>query len=210
MAISKLDHLLDGTGLGIGDLNTLACALLHIGRMISSSIPFDSLTVPCQLLHMYLLLTYSFSLYSPLLPLAFPVLRVLFSFLSRINVFELNDSPEHSLQLISEQTNRTCKQACLQAAASKTLSLFCRCLHPSGFFLTYKTRSQEGRIVVEKPSSARRIVKGDAAQSRCGDYGNDEDHGQTCEVGRPIFIQCQYWEELRSLYEGAEPQPNTG
>ena len=26
--------------------------------------------------------------------------------------------------------------------------------------------------------------------------------------GRPIFIQC--WEELRSLYEGAEPQPSTG
>ena len=28
--------------------------------------------------------------------------------------------------------------------------------------------------------------------------------------GRPTFIQCWYWEELRSLYEGAEPQPSTG
>ena len=29
-------------------------------------------------------------------------------------------------------------------------------------------------------------------------------------IGRPIFIQRRYWEELRSLYEGAEPQPSTG
>ena len=28
--------------------------------------------------------------------------------------------------------------------------------------------------------------------------------------GRPIFIQCWYWEEFLSLYEGAEPQPSTG
>ena len=28
--------------------------------------------------------------------------------------------------------------------------------------------------------------------------------------GRPIFIQCQYWEELHSLYEVAKPQPSTG
>ena len=28
--------------------------------------------------------------------------------------------------------------------------------------------------------------------------------------GRPIFIQCWYWEELRSLYEVAKLQPGTG
>ena len=28
--------------------------------------------------------------------------------------------------------------------------------------------------------------------------------------GRPIFIQCRYWEEMRSLYGGAEHQPSTG
>ena len=28
--------------------------------------------------------------------------------------------------------------------------------------------------------------------------------------GRPIFIQCRYWEELRSLYEVSRPQPSTG
>ena len=30
----------------------------------------------------------------------------------------------------------------------------------------------------------------------------------TC--GRPIFIQCWYWDELHSPYEGAKPQPSTG
>ena len=29
-------------------------------------------------------------------------------------------------------------------------------------------------------------------------------------TGRPIFIQCCCWEELRSPYDGAEPQPSTG
>ena len=28
--------------------------------------------------------------------------------------------------------------------------------------------------------------------------------------GRPFFIQCRYWEELRSLYEVAKLQPSTG
>ena len=29
-------------------------------------------------------------------------------------------------------------------------------------------------------------------------------------IGRLMFIQCWYWEELRSLYEGAKPQPSAG
>ena len=29
-------------------------------------------------------------------------------------------------------------------------------------------------------------------------------------IGRPIFIQCECWEEICSLYEGAKLQPNTG
>ena len=30
------------------------------------------------------------------------------------------------------------------------------------------------------------------------------------QAGRPIFIQCWFWEELRSPYEDAKPQPSTG
>ena len=28
--------------------------------------------------------------------------------------------------------------------------------------------------------------------------------------GRPIFIQCRYWEEVRSLHKLSRPQPSTG
>ena len=29
-------------------------------------------------------------------------------------------------------------------------------------------------------------------------------------LGRPIFIQCRYWGELRFIYEGVKTQPSTG
>ena len=79
------------------------------------------------------------------------------------------------------------------------------CSHCS--FQDFHSLSKENQVSLVRtflsdPGSESKI-------SRLGGWGWKNDPEKTLH-GRPVFIQCGCWGTLRSLYEGAEPQPSTG
>ena len=91
-----------------------------------------------------------------------------------------------------------------------------------GFFLTHRTKAQKFRgkfrsILRKKIRGSKKIFRGKFTLQMCHlsqllfDLPNRQILRKLRTLcGRPIFIQCWYWEELCLLYEGAKPQPGTG